>query len=83
MGRIQAIFDDIANRGIFFINCKDCVTRYSITDFYDWDPYFEMLFLSYFSASEYCRNNVELFLDQQHPSGYVPRTVRKPRQRYR
>ena len=37
--------------------------------------------MSYFGVSKFCRNNAELFLDTQHPSGYVPRTFREPRLR--
>ena len=31
--------------------------------------------------TQFSRNNIELFLDRQHPSGFVSRTVREPRQR--
>lgn len=79
--RIQAILDNIKNRGVYFINRKDCVTGYDVDEFYDWDLYFECLFLSHFGISKFCRSNVELFLDMQHPSGYIPRTVRDPRPR--
>ena len=79
--KIQEILDNIRTRGIFYVARRDCVTGYGETEFYDWDLYFEMLFLSYFGISRYCRNNVELFLEQQHPSGFVSRTIREPRLR--
>ena len=80
-GKVQAILDDIRHRGIFYIGRRDCVTGYGDTEFYDWDLYFEMLFLSYFGVSEYCLNNVETFLDTQLPTGFVSRTLREPRPR--
>jgi len=67
--------------GAFSINRKDCITGYGSVGFYDWDLYFETLFLSYFGMSNFARNNVELFLDTQHPSGFVSRTIRTPRER--
>ena len=79
--KIQDILDNIKTRGIFYINRKDCVTGYGETEFYDWDLYFETLFLSHFGISKFCRNNVELFLDTQLPCGYVSRTIREPRPR--
>jgi len=79
--RIQNILDNIKTRGVYFINRKDCVTGYDVDEFYDWDLYFECLFLSHFGITKFCRSNVELFLDMQHPSGYVSRTVRVPRPR--
>lgn len=79
--KIQEILDNIRTRGIFYLARKDCVTGYGETEFYDWDLYFETLFLSYFGVFKFCRNNVELFLDTQHPSGFVSRTIREPRYR--
>lgn len=80
-GKIEAILDNIRKRGIFFIRRKDCVTGYDADEFYDWDLYFETLFLSYVGEHKFCRSNAELFLDAQHPSGYVSRTIREPRPR--
>ena len=79
--KINDILSNIRSRGIFYISRKDCLTGYDVTEFYDWDLYFETLFLSYFGVHKFCRNNTELFLDAQHPSGYVSRTVRSPRPR--
>ena len=61
---------------------RDCITGYSYHELYDWDLYFETLFLSYFGVSKFCRNNVELFLDTQHSSGFVARTICEPRMRH-
>ena len=80
--KIQAILDDIKNRGVFYVARRDCLTGYGDTEFYDWDLYFETLFLSHFGISRFCRNNVELFLDTQNACGFVSRTYREPRHRH-
>ena len=79
--KIQQILNDMRERGVFYIDRKDCITGYGSVEFYDWDLYFETLFLSYFGVTQFSRNNVELFLDRQHPSGFVSRTVREQRER--
>jgi hypothetical protein len=82
IGRLNEVNRDIRRRGIkSFHNHIDLLTGYSYGEFYDWDLYFENLYMSYFGISRYCRNNLETFLDRQHPSGYVPRTLTDPRQR--
>ena len=80
-GQIQEILNNMRDRGVFYIDRKDCLTGYGSVEFYDWDLYFETLFLSYFGVNRFSRNNVELFLDAQHPSGFVSRTIRSPRER--
>jgi len=59
----------------------DLVTGYSYDEFYDWDLYFENLYLSYYGVSRYCRNNLECFLDQQLPCGFIGRSLIHPRMR--
>lgn len=80
--KIQTILDNMRDKGVVYMNGKDCITGYAYHEIYDWDLYFETLFLSYFGVSKFCRNNVELFLDTQHPSGFVARTIREPRMRH-
>lgn len=80
--KIQTILDNMKNKGVLYVDGKDCITGYAYHEIYDWDLYFETLFLSYFGVSKFCRNNVELFLDTQHPSGFVARTIREPRYRH-
>ena len=48
--KIEAILDNIRKRGVYFIGRRDCVTGYDVDEFYDWDLYFETLFLSYFGS---------------------------------
>ncbi|MEG1427119.1 MAG: trehalase family glycosidase [Oscillospiraceae bacterium] len=64
-----------------FISTADLLTGYSYGEFYDWDLYFENIYLSYFGISKFCRNNVEAFLDRQLACGFVARTLAEPRQR--
>ena len=73
--KIQALLDNIKNKGIVYINRRECVTGYAIHELYDWDLYFETLFLSHFGVAKYCRNNVETFLDTQRESGFVSRAA--------
>jgi len=80
--RLEEVNRDIRTRGIrSFNNRADLVRGYSYDEFYDWDLYFENLYLSYYGVSRYCRNNLEAFLDQQLPCGFVGRTLIQPRMR--
>ncbi len=59
----------------------DVMTGYCYGEFYDWDLYFENIYLAYFGVRNYCRNNVEVFLERQLESGFVARTLFEPRWR--
>lgn len=73
--KIQKVLDDMRDHGVVYQDGKNCITGYAYKELYDWDLYFENLFLSYFGISKFCRTGVECFLDRQHPSGFVARTV--------
>lgn len=73
--RLQKVLSDVLDRGVRLHDGREVVTGYYYNELYDWDLYFECLFLSYFGISRYCRNGVEMFLDRQEPSGFVPRTM--------
>lgn len=73
--RLQEVVSDIKQYGIQFYNGRQVLTGYSYGEFYDWDLYFENLFMSYLGVSDYCRNGVEMFLDQQLENGFVARTM--------
>ena len=77
--KIQEVLDNIKHKGIVYINRRECVTGYAIHELYDWDLYFETLFLSHFGVAKYCRNNVETFLDTQREDGFVSRAAVKIR----
>ncbi|NLG23790.1 MAG: hypothetical protein GX558_00420, partial [Clostridiales bacterium] len=59
----------------------DLLTGYAYGEYYDWDLYFENLYLSHFGVGRYCRTNLEAFLDRQLACGFVARTLIEPRQR--
>lgn len=75
--RLKEVTADMREKGIRYQNGRRVFTGYAYAELYDWDLYFENLFLSYMGVSMFCRNGVEMFLDQQHESGFVPRTMGK------
>lgn len=66
---------DILTKGILSAHGRDMITGYAYGELYDWDMYFENLFLSYFGISQYCRNGVEAFLEEQLECGFISRTM--------
>ena len=73
--RLNEVKEDMLSKGLFNQDGKDVITGYAYGEFYDWDLYFENIFLSYCGISKFCRNGVEMFLDRQHPSGFISRTI--------
>ena len=57
------------------------LTGYPYNEFYDWDLYFENLYLSYFGVAPYCFTNLKEFLNRQQPDGYISRSLIKQRDR--
>ena len=57
------------------------LTGYPYNEFYDWDLYFENLYLSYYGVYPYCFTNLREFLNRQEPDGYVNRSLIKQRDR--
>ncbi len=57
------------------------LTGYPYNEFYDWDLYFENLYLSYYGVWQYCFTNLKEFLDRDQPDGYVNRSLVKQRDR--
>lgn len=80
--RLNELNGAIRARGIrSYQGQSDLLTGYSYGEFYDWDMYFENIYLSYYGIGRYCRANVEAFLDRQLACGFVARTLVKPRYR--
>ena len=51
-------------------------TGYSYNVLYDWDQYFEAIVQIYMGwSSEYIKNGVLLFLQNQHEDGFIARSV--------
>jgi len=79
--RMERDIYNLMTRGIVWAEERDVITGYYQREVYDWDTYFENLFLSYLGVYKYCRSAVEAFLDRQEESGFVPRTIQEPRWR--
>ena len=65
----------VANAGGHFL------TGYPYTEFYDWDLYFENLYLAYYGVYPYCFTNLKEFLARQTADGYINRSLNKQRDR--
>ena len=63
------------------------LTGYAYEEVYDWDLFFECVWLSHFGVHGFCRHNARFFLSRQLPDGFISRTagVRfvKPRQHFK
>jgi len=75
--RLQSLNRDVATRGLHdFPGAKGkLLTGYAYGEYYDWDLYFENLYLSYYGVSRYNFTNFKVFLDRQQPDGFVSRTL--------
>jgi putative isomerase len=82
-GRLQAVNDDILAHGLRRMpGIKGTLlTGYPYNEFYDWDLYFENLYLSYYGVWPYCFTNLREFLDRQESDGYINRSLIKKRDR--
>jgi hypothetical protein len=83
LARLRKTNADIRARGLrrFPGSDEKLLTGYPYNEFYDWDLYFENLYLSYYGVWPYCFSNLKLFLDRQQPDGYINRSLIKQRDR--
>ena len=81
--RLVTVNADIRAHGLRTIPGVEAtlLTGYPYNEFYDWDLYFENLYLSYYGVWTYCFTNLREFLDRQQPDGYVNRSLIKQRDR--
>jgi hypothetical protein len=81
--RLHYVNADIQAHGLRSIPGVDgtFLTGYPYNEFYDWDLYFENLYLSYFGVFAYCFTNLREFLNREQPDGYVNRSLIKQRDR--
>jgi putative isomerase len=81
--RARIVNDDVVAHGLRHIRNVDAtlLTGYPYNEFYDWDLYFENLYLSYFGIFPYCFTNLKEFLNREQPDGYVNRSLIKQRDR--
>ena len=75
--RLQELNSDIRSQGLhdFPGATGEMLTGYKYGEYYDWDIYFENLYLSYYGVSDYDLTNLKVFLDRQQPDGFISRTI--------
>ncbi len=81
--RLGKVNSDMRTRGLRnFPGATDkLITGYPYNEYYDWDLYFENMYMAYYGIYPYCFSNLRLFLDRQQPDGYVNRSLIKQRDR--
>ena len=75
--RLNQLNHDIATQGLrsFPGSPQKLLTGYSFGEFFDWDLYFENIYLSYYGVSKYDFTNMRVFLSRQKPDGFISRTL--------
>jgi putative isomerase len=75
--RLLQVNHDIQTKGLHvYPGSKDkLLTGYSYGEYYDWDLYFENVYLSYYGVNKYCFSNLKMFLAKQAPDGFISRTL--------
>jgi putative isomerase len=87
--RLLQVNRDIQARGLHAFPGSDgkLLTGYAYGEFFDWDLYFENVYLSYYGVSQYDFTNLQVFLRRQQPDGFISRTLGvvypKPRQMFK
>jgi putative isomerase len=81
--RLSTVNDDIAAHGLRHLAGAEgtLLTGYPYNEFYDWDLYFENLYLSYYGVWPLCFTNLKEFLNREQSDGYVNRSLIKQRDR--
>lgn len=72
---VEIVYGNMKARGLVTFRGRECLTGYSYREVYDWDMYFENIFLSYLEPCKYARNGVESFLETISANGFVARTA--------
>lgn len=75
--RLNGLNHDILSRGMLPFKGADekLLTGYAYGEFFDWDLYFENVYLSYYGISKFDFSNLRMFLQRQQPDGFVARTL--------
>ncbi len=84
--RLRKTNADIKTKGLKTIRGQanaggNFLTGYPYVEFYDWDLYFENMYLAYFGVFPYCYTNLKEFLARQTADGYINRSLNKQRDR--
>lgn len=87
INRLTEVNLDIAEKGIILYepDNRKLLTGYAYNEMYDWDLYFENIYMSYYGVSDFCFSNLKSFLGQQATNGFVSRTLvdRRERQHFK
>ena len=75
--RLDKLNVDIRDNGLHDFPGTDgkLLTGYQYGEYYDWDLYFENIYLSYYGVKQYNFTNFKVFLDRQEPDGFIARTI--------
>ena len=75
--RLEKLNVDIRDNGLHDFPGTDAkmLTGYQYGEYYDWDLYFENIYLSYYGVKQYNFTNFKVFLDRQEPDGFIARTI--------
>lgn len=74
--RLKIVNNNIWEKGTLYDSIREekLLTGYSYGEYYDWDLYYENIYLSYYGIAEYCFSNLNVFFDLQHENGFIPRS---------
>ena len=87
--RLLQLNRDISTKGLhdFPQSREKLLTGYAYGEFFDWDLYFENVYLSYYGVSNFDFSNFSIFLSRQKPDGFISRTLGitypKPKQMFK
>jgi hypothetical protein len=87
--RLLQLNRDISTKGLhdFPQSREKLLTGYAYGEFFDWDLYFENVYLSYYGVSKFDFSNFSIFLSRQKPDGFISRTLGitypKPKQMFK
>jgi len=75
--RLLQLNNDINTKGLhkFPPSQERLLTGYAYGEFFDWDLYFENVYLSYYGVSKFDFSNLEMFLSRQESDGFISRTL--------
>jgi putative isomerase len=80
--RLRTVNKDLVEFGMRHIRGVKgtLLTGYPYNEFYDWDLYFENMYLTYYGVWPLCFTNLKEFLDRQQPDGLISRSLIKQRE---
>jgi len=81
VARLNSVNTDILTKGMrdFPGAPGKLLTGYPYNEYYDWDLYFENIYLTYYGVSDQCLTNLQMFLKREAPDGFISRSLIKNR----